>query len=52
MGTVGEKQPWAQATKVGPPVRDSGNNTSLKGMRRKQWGAGDTEFGSGDVEGV
>lgn len=52
MGTVGEKKPWAQATKVGLPVRDGGNNTSLKGMMRKQLGAEDTESGSGDGEGV
>ena len=52
MGTVGEKKPWAQATKVGLPLRDGGNNTSLKGMRRKRLGAEDTEFGSGDMEGV
>lgn len=52
MGTVGEKKPWAQATKVGLLLQDSGNSTSLKGMRRKQLGAEDTEFGSGDREGV
>ena len=43
---MGEKKPWAHATKVGLPLRDGGNNTSLKGMRRKQLGAEDNEFGS------